>query len=131
MIERDANTRLEIPLATHSFRQKYLYAFATQGEVLNHVRTQALREESEGLPQILGAWEEQQAVVIRLAVQEAGIAETIRVEQIPAAYNTQLKAFADDDLFRKTFSHLPTTFALVEADKLVAAQRTVNLDYVD
>jgi|SRR2546426_5184910 len=125
------NTGLEIPLATHSFRQRYLYAFATQGEVLNHIRTQALREEAERLPQILRAWEEQQAIVTRLAAQETGTVEAIRVEQVPANYNSQLKAVTEDGLFSKTFAHLPTTFALVEADKLVAAQRTVNLDYVE
>ena len=38
--------------------------------------------------------------------------------------------FRPINLFRKTFSILPVSFGLVEVDKLVAPQRTVNLDYV-
>jgi hypothetical protein len=131
-MEKNDNTGLlNIPVATHFFRQKYIYAFDTQAEVLHHVRTQALKEEADQLPRILAAWEEQQVQVVMLAQQEGGVAETIRLQPIPGEHHARLEAIADDELLRKTFSQLPTTFELVEIDKLVAPQRTVNLDYID
>jgi hypothetical protein len=120
-----------IPIATHSFRQLYLFAFATQAQVLHHVRTQALEEESERRPEIMSAWERLQPRVTELVRREAGVAETIRLSPISKQYQSQLEASASDPLFRKTFSLLPISFAFAEIDKLIAPQRVVNLDYVD
>jgi hypothetical protein len=41
-----------------------------------------------------------------------------------------VRRYAADTLFRRSFVGLPISFGIVEIDKLVAAQRTVNLDYV-
>ena len=120
-----------IPVGTHAFRQQYLYAFAPQAEVLHHVRTQALEEEVSRLPAILGEWDQLQPRVAELMQREAGLVETIRVSRLPDEHRPWIEAAAADPLFQKTFSGLPTTFGLVEVDKLIAAQRTVNLDYVD
>ena len=121
----------DIPVATHSFRQQYLLAFATQAEVHHHIRTQALQEEVVRLPELMRTRDQLQSKVAGLLNQEAGVAEKIRVSKIPDVYDSKLKAFAADPLFQKTFSNYPISFALVEIDKLVAAQRTVNLDYVE
>jgi hypothetical protein len=121
----------EIPVATHHFRQRYLLAFATQAEVLQHVRTQALDEESQRLQEILGLWTGLQQRVADLLTREAGMADTILIEPVPEEHKTLLEEYASDPLFQKTFASLPTGFGYVELDKLVAAQRTVNLDYVD
>jgi len=121
----------KIPVATHYFRQRYLFAFATQAEVLHHLRTQALEEESDRLPEIIRAWSSLQPRVDDLVQRESGLADTIRAAPLPDEYRPRLEAFASDPLFRKTFSTLPISFGLVEIDKLVAPQRTVNLDYVD
>ena len=121
----------EIAVGTHHFRQRYLLAFATQAEVLQHVRTQAVEEESKRLPEILGIWECLQPRVGDLLHREAGVADSILVGTIPEEHKSILEGFASDPLFQKTFASLPTGFGLVEIDKLVAPQRTVNLDYVD
>jgi hypothetical protein len=68
--------------------------------------------------------------VADLIRREAGIADAIRLADIPAQHQPKLDSFAADNLFQKTFSVLPVSFGLVEIDKLVAPQRTVNLDYV-
>ena len=121
----------EIPVATHYFRQRYLFAFATQAEVLNHVRTQALEKERERMPEIMVKWRSLQPRVTDLVQKESGQAEAIRVAPIPNEHHSHLETFSCDPLFQKTFSGLPISFKLVEIDKMVAAQRTVNLDYVD
>ncbi len=120
-----------IPIGTHFFNQRYLYAFATQAEVLHHIRTQALDEETSRLPEILGRWQALQTKVVALMQEEAGLAEAVRLEPVPELLLPKLKTIASEDSFRKTFANLPVTFGLVEIDRLVAAQRTVNLDYVD
>lgn len=120
-----------IPIATHYFQQRYLFAFAPQAEVLHHVRTQALEEEANRLPEIMSSWESLQPRIEDLNQRESGSPDTIRVLSIPDGYQPQIQAYTSDPLFQKTFSNLPISFALVEIDKLVAPQRTVNLDYVD
>jgi hypothetical protein len=121
----------KVPISAHFFRQRYLYAFATQAEVIHHVRTQAVIEEVRRLPEILAGWELLQPRVAVLVEHESGIADHTPLETIPTEYNPLLNELAGDALFQKTFSGVPTGFALVEIDKLVAPQRTVNLEYVD
>lgn len=121
----------EIPVATHSFRQRYLYAFATQAEIVHHVRTQCLDEERNRLDQILNDWQKLQPKVAQIMQNEIGQPESIQVKDIPNEYHAVIERIANDSLFQKTFSTLPIGFAIVETDKLVAAQRTVHLDYVD
>ena len=121
----------QIAVGTHFFKQQYLYAFAPQAEVLNHVRTQGLDDESQRLMQILENWRGLQSRVAALVQQEMGLADTIQLSEIPAAHQLQIRGYEADPLFEKTFSSLPVGFALVEVDKLVAPQRSVNLDYVE
>ncbi len=121
----------QVEVGTHYFRQLYLYAFAPQAEVMNHLRTQALSGENSQVPKLLGYWTLLQSRIGKLMQDEAGLAETIEVDEIPREFEPKLEAFLRDNLFQKTFSHLPISFRLVEIDKLIAAQRTVNLDYVD
>ena len=75
-------------------------------------------------------WQNVQHRVADLIRREAGIADAIRLADIPAQHQPKLDSFAADNLFQKTFSVLPVSFGLVEIDKLVAPQRTINLDYV-
>ena len=110
----------EIAVGTHHFRQRYLLAFATQAEVLQHIRTQALDEEGQRLPEILEVWGRLQPRVTDLLHREAGTADSILVEEIPEEHKPVLEGFASDPLFRKTFASLPTGFGLVEIEKLVA-----------
>lgn len=121
----------QIPLSTHHFPQRYLYAFATQGEVINHVRTQAVGEESHRLSEFLLGWELLQPRVTALMEKEIGRANIHSLQPIPEEYRSLLDALTGDMLFQKSFLHVPTGFALVNIDDLVAPQRTVNLDYVD
>ena len=62
-----------VQIGTHFFRQKYLFAFATQAEVLQYLRTQTLSEELARLPEIFSAWQEVQPRVADRIGREAGI----------------------------------------------------------
>lgn len=121
----------EIPVGTHLFQQKYLYAFAMQAEVANYIRTQAAEEDRERLPEIMEAWAGLQPRVQELQVREAGEPDKIRVTPMPAEHQAVVDAYTQDPLFKRAFASLPAGLALVEVDKLVAHQRMVNLDYVE
>jgi hypothetical protein len=125
---REAPTQPQV--TAHHFEQRYLFAFATQAEVVQHMRRESLKEDQSHTPSILRAWGELQPRVAALVQRESGLAENIEVGAIPEAHNGRLDEFAADPLFQKTFQTLPWSFALVEADKLIAPQRTVKLNYV-
>ena len=65
-----------VRVSTHFFQQQYLFAFATQAEVLQYVRTQTLSEELARLPEIFSAWQNVQPRVGDLIRRAAGIADT-------------------------------------------------------
>ena len=121
----------QVPVATHSFRQRYLYGFAPQAEVFHHVRTQALESEAGRWPEILASWTALQPTIASLAERERGLAETIQLMPLPPDCQPTVNAICSDPLFQKTFAHHAISFQMVEVDKLIAAQRSVNLDYAE
>jgi hypothetical protein len=121
----------EIRVSTNSYRQRYLFAFATQAELSNYVRTQALMEEAQKLPQILKSWGALQLRIAALIRDEVGLPEAIRITEVPVEHGARIESIHNDPLFQRTFSALPVQFAVVEIDKMIAGQRGVNLDYVD
>src|SRR5260370_1710071 len=126
----EENPLPNIAVSTNVFKQHFLYAFSSPGEIQNYIRTQAHEDENKRLPEIVKNWQTVQPQVLRVLQTEAGLAETIGVKPIPDEYQAQLSEFAKDPLFEQTFSSLPMSFQLVEADKLIFPQRIVNLDYV-
>ena len=120
-------TKPEIDVGTHFYNQRYLYAFATQGELINHVRTQT--QDAERLSQILALWQEQQRSVQKLIAAEAGLADQSVLRDLPVELGPRLREIASDPLMVKSFLQVPITFALVDVDTLIAPQRYVNEDY--
>jgi hypothetical protein len=129
----DSASKKDVPIeiGTHFLQQRYLYAFATQSEVTNYIRTQAIPDESARLDKFLRRWSELQIRVQQLVQTEAGIADTITISELPPDHEAQVERYTTDKLFKRTFSGLPIVIGIVEIDKLVAAQRTVNVEYVD
>jgi len=115
-------------LGGHTFRQRYLLAFASQGELLNYGRTQILDGES-ALPGLFEKWQKLRPRVQGVLKDEAGLCDTISIEALPKELAEVAAKTESDVLFQRTFQQFPTKFAMVEVDKLVAPQRTVNLDY--
>ncbi len=133
--EGDANYSIPlklaaVPVGTHYIEQHYLYAFAPQAEILHYVRTQAIDTERERLPIIVAGWTKVQPRVSALQQTEASTADSIGTEAIPSQHLGRIAEIRSDPLFQKTFANHPITFGMVEIDKVVAAQRSVNLAYV-
>jgi len=57
--------------------------------------------------------------------------DAIVVREIAPAQHGYLRSLESDEQFRRTFSSVRTSFADVEIDPIVAAQRSVNLDFID
>src|SRR5437764_1043012 len=62
--------------------------------------------------------------------KEARIADQVMIQDPPASALARLEQIQADPLFQASFSDMPTSFKVVEIDKIVAPQRDVNLDYV-
>src|SRR5689334_21805020 len=75
-----------VEVGTSYFKQLYLYAFASQPEVIAHLRMQATSEEMKRSNEILAAWSALQPQVQALVAAEGGVAETVTVTEIPAAH---------------------------------------------
>lgn len=116
--------------AARYYVELFLFAFAPQAEVLHHLRTVAAPEERERLRDILEQWEHAQARVRKLSRVEKGEADAIRVSKIPPEHAGFLERVTAHPLFQKTFQSHPISFQIVEIDRLVAPQRSVNLSYV-
>src|SRR6266542_2006000 len=128
--ERTSKKDVPVQVGTHFLQQRYLYAFATQSEVTHYIRTQAIPDERARLNEFLRKWAELQPRVQDLIDSEAGIADTVSVSELLRGHEAQVERYTEDELFKRTFSGLPIVIGMVEIDKLVAAQRTVNLEYV-
>jgi hypothetical protein len=110
-------------LGTSFTVQKYLFAFATQFETREYLRTQPIPDEANRAAEILKAWQEVQPRVQALVGSEAGLADTIVVEDLPTHLRDRVRQML------KAFQP-PISVAMVEIDKLVAPQRKVDLEYV-
>jgi hypothetical protein len=116
---------------TDFFRYRYLMGAMSQNQLSTTVRLACIEDDVSRLPEIVKAWRAASARMVTLTDSEPGLPETIVVESMPEKWKSKIETVNADPLFQASFSDLPTTFGVVEIDKLVAPQREVNLDYVE
>jgi hypothetical protein len=97
----------------HRFQQEYLYAFAPQLEVTNHIRTQAIGIDQDRQSQILSDWALLQPTVQQLGMAEAGLADTIELSPVDPGLNQRVAGYLADPLFGRQFN-MPFDVAVVE-----------------
>lgn len=114
-----------------SQRILHLYGATSQNEILTFLRTQCVFEAEDEIETIMAEWPKAAQEYQRISLLPNHLAETAGVEDIPEENSEKLKEISNDPPFRATFSYFPYAFKMVELDKLVAAQRYVNLDYVE
>lgn len=114
-----------------SLRDLYLFAMANRHEFSSHLRMHGVEDAIDQHAKLLLQWESIQDEVQEVLNHEKGIAETIAVNPIHEEFQEVVRCYTSDPLFIKTFGSISTTVVMVEIDKLVAAQRNVNLDQVD
>lgn len=121
---------LDLRDAASSISQRYLFGFAPRVEVAAYLRNQACDADRPRIDALLEQWQRAQASVLLKSQTEAGVAEGIRVAPLPA----DLVPLANDHLqspeVKGAFGNVTTSIAMVEVDKLIVGQRSINLDYV-
>jgi hypothetical protein len=122
-------TASEVEVGAHSSPQRYMYAHAMRGEVMQHVRTQASQADRDRLPAILADWDALRARVNAITVREAGLADTITISELPATAKSFATATLADPLVSKSFGGLSHEIAMAEIDKIVFPQRMINDEY--
>lgn len=113
------------------YRYRILMGALQRINLISTVRMWCIPAELQRLDAITQAWAAASERMTQLAQTEAGEPNAITISDPPAEVRTRLAEISSDRLFRASFSGLPTSFKVVEIDKLVAPQRDVNLDYVD
>ena len=108
----------------------YLYGVTTQPEVTGFLRTQCIFTSEAELQAVLESWRAAAGAFISSPSSPPDGPDSIRVEEFPKDQVRLLDPVKSDSLFQKSFAQFPTSIDLVEIDKIVAAQRYVNLDYV-
>jgi len=106
------------------------YGAATQAEVINIIKMNCIESDVQNLSKTMADWRIASNLYLSIVNKESGIPDTINTKPIEIAYKSKLESISADVLFQQTFSYLQTEFQLVEINKLVAAQRLVNLDHV-
>lgn len=116
--------------ATASVLYRFLLGAMQQNRIAMTVRQLGTPDEVARLPQIIQTWRGAAARMQELSSADVGAADQIVIEEPPKEVSLRLREIAADPLFQASFSDVPTSFKVVEIDKLVAPQREVGLDYV-
>lgn len=113
---------------------KYLIPFGlmAQNELQTMVAKSCIADELKSMPSILARWQGIQPKVRALLDCETNnrFADSCLGEPIPEEAREQVMEEIRRPEFQRTFGRTQFTLEMVEIDKLVASQRTINLDYV-
>ena len=75
------------------------------------------------------AWQAAQAVIRRLEVEEAGIADDPPIGKLGPEYEPLLIEFLKDPLVHNGFNTVPTEVAIVELDRMVVYQEHIDITH--
>jgi hypothetical protein len=117
--------------AVHGVRTRYLLGAMPQMFITMTLRTQCIDDEVQRVDEVMSAWRAASSRMQELTVNEAGLADGVLLEGVDPSMHPLISELGKDSLFKASFSAVPTTFAMVKIDTLVAPQRQVNMDYVE
>lgn len=99
------------------------------GEVLGFA-AQAVYDAEPDLGPVADAWRLANDRVRELEVEEAGFADNPAIKPLPKSLANEAQLVQRDPIFVRSFSLVPVQIALVELDRLVVFQKSINLRYV-
>ena len=111
-------------------RMLYMYGAVTLSELNKFLDAESI-DTDERKREIRARWREAAERFQRLTEAEAGIPDTVATQPLPPEAAEYIGELQKSPALANTFSNFPLTFELVEIDKVVAAQRTVHLDFVE
>lgn len=81
--------------------------------------------------ELVDAWRVANDHYYELETTEAGIADEVECLDLPDALAPLVEELSARASFRHTFDRMPTSFGMVELDKIVVSQRRVTLPFVE
>jgi hypothetical protein len=107
----------------------YLLGAPTLSDFLSFVKRRALNGEETPEDGLVEQWRVAARRYQALETEEAGLAEKVQLQPLPAAYEPVVKRLTSDPGFAKSWGSLPIAFGLIELDHLVAFQHHVDLGH--
>ena len=108
----------------------YLYAHTRLQDFLAFLTDETLDGPATDPARLAADWRTASARFRDLQQAEAGWADGAAVRALPKALEPLVRQVAADPIFRRSFTAVPGEVGLVELDRLVASQKTVNLSHV-
>src|SRR5882672_2062397 len=96
--EHGNETGATVAIGTSSYCQKYLFAFASQAEVAQYLRTQLATENLPDIPRLMAGWLAAQPIVQRLFKEEQGAADSRPIEALPNEAAEEATRLTSNDL---------------------------------
>jgi hypothetical protein len=107
----------------------YLFAHTRLRDFLSSMAEDSLDRPDPG--RLAEEWRTASARFQELQKAEAGWADEPQVGNLPKALEPLVLQVAADPIFKRSFSAVPGAVGMVELDRLVASQKSVNLTHVE
>ncbi len=117
------------PFSAH--QHHYVYAFAGEDEANSFIRINGSQNDRDQLGATLKNWQLLRPRVMDTLSGEAGLADTITIKDIPDEHHDAIQKVVDQKWFQLSYPDQTMRFGMVEIDKLVAPQRSVDVAYCD
>lgn len=115
------------PPATDEYA--YLFAHTRQRDFLSYMTEDTLPPADP--VRLAAEWQTASARFKEMQQTEAGWADEPPVGNLPKAIEPLVRQVAADPIFKRSFSAVPGAVGMVELDRLVASQKSVNLTHVE
>jgi hypothetical protein len=110
-------------------RHIFLMGRPPMGEALGYLSTEIL--EPVDINIIAEEWRKANDHVNQLTETEKNICETVEIKPMDEKCGDKIKELYESIIFKKAYGILPFEIKMVELDKLVVFQKTVNLDFIE
>lgn len=100
-------------------------------DYVSHVRKAVDGGEDMATAALVDAWRAANDVYAELEESEARIADEVECLELPGTMAPLAADLARTEPFRRAFDKMPTTFGMVELDKIVVSQRRVTRPFVE
>jgi hypothetical protein len=109
----------------------YIYAHTRLADFLDYVARETIDGAAADGDRLTDEWRAANARFQSLQQSEAGWADLATVGSLPKSLESLVRRVAADPIFLRSFSAVPGQIGMVELDRLVVSQKTINLAHVD
>ena len=109
----------------------FLMGRPPMGNALGYLKYQTVSDSDKDVNELANTWRTANDHVKQLAGAEKNLCDANDVKSMSDEYSKFIDRVEQDPVFNHAFGVVPVNIALVEIDKLVVYQQTVNLDHVE